>query len=130
MPKTYNPATIAKPTGRYQHAIEVKQGARTLYLSGQVGNMPDGSVPKTIEAQAAAVWANIGAILADAGMGFADLIKITILLTDKAYILPSRAARDKALGDIRPPASTLMIVSALASPDFMIEIEAIAAKEE
>ncbi len=130
MPKTYNPATIAKPTGRYQHAIEVKQGARTLYLSGQVGNLPDGSVPKTIEAQAAAVWANIGAILADAGMGFADLIKITILLTDKAYILPSRAARDKALGDIRPPASTLMIVSALASPNFMIEIEAIAAKEE
>ncbi|MCA0451905.1 MAG: RidA family protein [Proteobacteria bacterium] len=129
MPKTYNPATIAKPTGRYQHAIEVKQGARTLYLSGQVGNLPDGSVPKTIEAQAAAVWANIGAILADAGMGFADLIKITILLTDKSYILPSRTARDKALGDIRPPASTLMIVSALASPDFMIEIEAIAAKE-
>jgi len=129
MPKIYNPATIAKPTGRYQHAIEVKQGARTLYLSGQVGNLPDGSIPKTIEAQAAAVWANIGAILADAGMGFADLIKITILLTDKSYILPSRAARDKALGDIRPPASTLMIVSALASPDFMIEIEAIAAKE-
>ncbi len=130
MPKTYNPATIAPPTGRYQHAIEVKQGARTLYLSGQVGNLPDGSIPKTIEAQAAAVWANIGAILADAGMGFGDLIKITILLTDKSYILPSRAARDKALGDIRPPASTLMIVSALASPDFMIEIEAIAAKDE
>jgi 2-iminobutanoate/2-iminopropanoate deaminase len=129
MPKTYNPATIAKPTGRYQHAIEVKPGARTLYLSGQVGNLPDGTVPKTIEAQAAAVWSNIGAILADAGMGFGDLIKITILLTDKAYILPSRAARDKALGDIRPPASTLMIVSALASPDFMIEIEAIAAQE-
>jgi 2-iminobutanoate/2-iminopropanoate deaminase len=130
MPKTYNPATIAPPTGRYQHAIEVKQGARTLYLSGQVGNLPDGSIPTTIEAQAAAVWANIGAILADAGMGFGDLIKITILLTDKSYILPSRAARDKALGDIRPPASTLMIVSALASPDFMIEIEAIAAKDE
>jgi len=129
MPKTYNPATIAKPTGRYQHAIEVKAGARTLYLSGQVGNLPDGTIPQTIEAQAAAVWANLGAILADAGMGFADLIKITILLTDKSYILPSRAARDKALGDIRPPASTLMIVSALASPDFMIEIEAIAAKE-
>jgi enamine deaminase RidA (YjgF/YER057c/UK114 family) len=130
MPKTYHPATIAPPTGRYQHAIEVKQGARTLYLSGQVGILPDGSIPKTIEAQAAAVWANIGAILADAGMGFGDLIKITILLTDKSYILPSRAARDKALGDIRPPASTLMIVSALASPDFMIEIEAIAAKDE
>ncbi len=129
MPKTYNPATIAKPTGRYQHAIEVKAGARTLYLSGQVGNLPDGTIPQTIEAQAAAVWANIGAILAEAGMGFADLIKITILLTDKAYILPSRAARDNALGDIRPPASTLMIVSALASPDFMIEIEAIAARE-
>lgn len=129
MPKTFNPATIAKPTGRYQHAIEVKSGARTLYLSGQVGNLPDGTIPNTIEAQAAAVWANIGAILADAGMGFGDLIKITILLTDKTYIAPSRMARDKALGDIRPPASTLMIVSALASPDFMIEIEAIAAKE-
>jgi 2-iminobutanoate/2-iminopropanoate deaminase len=129
MPKIHNPKTIAPPTGRYQHGLEVKSGARTLYLSGQVGILPDGTIPKDIAAQAEAVWANIHAILADAGMGFADLIKITVLLTDKAYIGAFRSSRDKALGDVTPPASTLMIVSALASPDFLIEVEAIAAKE-
>ncbi|MFM7344738.1 MAG: RidA family protein [Tagaea sp.] len=128
MLKAYNPKTIAAPVGRYQHAVEVPAGARTLFLAGQVGNLPDGVVPRNIEGQAEAAWNNVKGILADAGMGLGDLVKVTVLLTDKAYVSASRAAREKAFGDIRPPASTLMVVAALASPDYMIEIEAIAAK--
>jgi enamine deaminase RidA (YjgF/YER057c/UK114 family) len=128
MLKIHNPATIAPPTGRYQHGVEVPAGARWLYVSGQVGNRPDGTVPAGIAAQADTVWSNLKAILAEAGMGFGDLVKINVLLTDARFVTAAREARDKALGDARPPASTLAVVTALASPDFLIEIEAIAAK--
>jgi len=126
--KIHNPSTIAPPTGRYQHGIEVPATARWLYVSGQVGNLPDGSIAVGIAAQADAVWANLKAILAAADMGPGDLVKINVLLTDARFIQASREARDKALGDARAPASTLSVVTALASPDFLIEIEAIAAK--
>ena len=126
--KIHNPATIAPPTGRYQHAIAVPPGARWLYISGQVGNLPDGSIAVGIGPQADAVWANLKAVLADAGMGFEDLVKINVLLTDARFVPASREARDRALGSAMPPTSTLSVVTALASPDFLIEIEAIAAK--
>lgn len=129
MLKILNPAAIAKPQGKYQHAIEVPAGARMLFVSGQLGLLPDGTLAKGIEAQADAVWANIKAILAEAGMGFADLVKVNILLVDPVHIVPSRGARDRALGDIRPPASTLAVIKALAAPEYLIEIEAIAAKQ-
>lgn len=126
--KALNPATIAPPSGKYQHAVEVPANARTLYISGQIGVLPDGKVANGIEAQADAVWANIKAILADGGMTYADLVKVTVLLVNAADIVPARQARDRALGSTRPPASTLMVISALAAPEFLIEIEAIAAK--
>jgi 2-iminobutanoate/2-iminopropanoate deaminase len=126
--KAFNPATIAPPSGKYQHAIEVPANARLLYISGQIGVLPDGKVAKGIDAQADAVWANIKAILADAGMTYADLVKLHVLLVDAKDIGATRAARDRALGSTRPPASTLAVISALASPEFLIEIEAVAAK--
>jgi enamine deaminase RidA (YjgF/YER057c/UK114 family) len=61
-------------------------------------------------------------------MGFEDLVKINVLLTDARFVPASREARDRALGSAMPPTSTLSVVTALASPDFLIEIEAIAAK--
>jgi enamine deaminase RidA (YjgF/YER057c/UK114 family) len=128
MLKAYNPKTIAAPVGKYQHAVEGPTGTRMLLLAGQFGNLPDGSVPKTIEGQAKAAWNNIKGILADAGMGLGDLVKVTLLLVDKTHVAASRAARDKVFGGTRPPASTLMVIGALASPDYLIEIEAIAAE--
>ena len=55
------------------------EGSRLLYISGEVGVRPDGTVPETIEMQAEACWRNIIAILADAGMGVEDLVKITTI---------------------------------------------------
>lgn len=128
MLKAFNPAKIAPPQGKYQHAIEVPAAARTLFISGQVGVLPDGTMAKGFDAQADAVWANLKAILAEAGMTFDDLVKVTLILVDKAHIAPSRDARERALGTARRPASTLLIIDALASPDYLIEIEAVAAK--
>ena len=59
------PDTVTAPFGPYSHAVEVPEGSRLLYISGEVGVLPDGTVPEGIEAQAEACWRNIIAILAD-----------------------------------------------------------------
>ncbi|MCG8690564.1 MAG: RidA family protein [Minwuiales bacterium] len=128
MPKVHNPATISPPLALYSHAIENAANARWLHISGQVGVEPDGSTAEGVEAQADRAFANIVAILEDAGMGVGDLVKVTSFLTSTDDIGAYRKARDKHLGDARP-ASTLLVISALARPDLKIEIEAIAAKE-
>ena len=127
MNRKYNPPTIAPPAGRYTHGIEVRPGARWLYVSGQVGRAPDGSTPDTIGEQTENCFRNIAAILAAASMSFADVVKFTILLTRDSDIAGFREARDRVLGEARP-ASTLLVVPRLAQPEWLVEIEATAAK--
>ena len=79
-----------------------------------------------IEAQAEACWRNIIAILADAGMGIDDLVKITTYLVRPEDVAAAGAARAKHFGDARPGSATI-IVKALVNPSFLIEIEAVAA---
>lgn len=128
MPKVHNPASISPPLALYSHAIENAANARWLHISGQVGVKPDGSLADGVEAQADQAFANIAAILEDAGMGIGDLVKMSIFLVSADDIGDYRKARDRHLGDARP-ASTLLVISALARPDMKIEIEAVAAKE-
>jgi 2-iminobutanoate/2-iminopropanoate deaminase len=73
----HTPDTVAAPFGPYSHAVEVvPEDFRLLYISGEVGVLSDGTVPKGIEAQAEACWRNIIAILADAGMGVGELYQL------------------------------------------------------
>jgi enamine deaminase RidA (YjgF/YER057c/UK114 family) len=127
MNRKHNPSAIAPPAGRYTHGIEVPPGARWLHVSGQVGRAADGSTPNTIGAQTENCFRNISAVLAEAGMSFADVVKLTILLTRDGDIPGFREARDRVIGDARP-ASTLLVISRLAQPEWLVEIEAIAAK--
>ena len=122
----HTPNTVAAPFGPYSHAVEVPEGSRLLYISGEVGVLPDGTVPEGIEAQAEACWRNIIAILADAGMGVGDLVKITTYLVRPEDVAAAGAARAKYFGDARPGSATI-IVKALVRPEWLIEIEAIAA---
>ena len=121
-----NPGTVHQPASRYSHAMEVTGRQRWLHVSGQIGVRPDGSVCEGVEAQLEQAWHNIFALLADAGMSKDDLVKVTVFLTDKAYVQAYREVRDRMLGG-PVPASTLLIVAGLASPDFLVEIEAVAA---
>jgi 2-iminobutanoate/2-iminopropanoate deaminase len=123
----HNPATVAAPASRYSHGIETRPNARWLHISGQVGVLPDGKVAKGIAAQAEACWANIANILKAAGMSMDDLVKVTTFICNQADVPAVRAARDKFIGDARP-ASTLVVVAGLASADWLIEIEAVAAR--
>lgn len=97
-----------------------------LFLSGQVGVDANGQVAGDVAAQAEAAFANLGRVLALAGAGPANVLKITIFMTnatDRGRILPARRA---FFGAARP-ASTLVEVRGLARPEWLIEIEAVAA---
>jgi len=127
MLKIHNPKSVAAPIGTYSHGIEAPPNARWLHVAGQIGVRPDGSVPATIEEQTEVVWQNILAVLADAGMGIGDVVKITSFLTRFENFPKFAQVRAKYLGSHRP-ASTLLVISSLARPEFLVEVEAIAAK--
>jgi enamine deaminase RidA (YjgF/YER057c/UK114 family) len=127
MLKLMNPPTVVKPFSRYSQAVEAPANVRWLHISGQVGATPDGTILKGFEAQAAQCWRNIIDILAAAGMGVEDLVKVNIFVTGAQHVAASRTIRDAALEGAQP-ASTFLVVAALAHPDLVVEIEAVAAK--
>ena len=127
MLKVHVPKTVAPPNGTYSHGIEVPPNARWLFVAGQIPVRPDGSIPSTIEEQTEVVWRNILAVLADAGMGIGDVVKITSFLTKHENFPKFAQVRLGFLGSHRP-ASTLCVISSLVKPEFLVEVEAIAAK--
>ncbi len=124
------PAAIAPPFARYAHGVEVPAGQRLVAASGQLGVAPDGTVPERARAQADLCFSNCAAVLAEAGMGPADVIRINAFVTDRAHMAGYMAARDAWLAD-RPedalPASTLVIVAGFTRPEFLVEVEVTAA---
>ncbi|HYM31900.1 MAG TPA: RidA family protein [Candidatus Cybelea sp.] len=126
MNKAHHPESIGPATAPYSYGIEVPAGARWLYISGQVGAR-QGQVGKTIEEQSEIAWRNLLDVLESAGMGIRDVVKVTAFLTDSRFVVPYRSARDRFQAGHKP-ASTLLIVQALAMPEWLVEVEAIAAK--
>jgi 2-iminobutanoate/2-iminopropanoate deaminase len=120
-----NPAGYPK-SASYSQGAEVKAPARMLFVSGQVGVDAQGNVGQGIGEQAKIAVANLNAVLAEAGMDNRNLAKVTIYLTDDS-LLPGfmEAAADTLPSP--PPATTLLIVKALAAPPLLVEIEAVAA---
>ena len=125
--KIHNPPTIADPIGTYSHGVEAPPNARWLYIAGQIGIRKDGSVPPTVEAQTEVAWQNIVAILAAAGMKVTDLVKITQFLVNLEDFPRYAATRAKFLAGHRP-ASTGLVIRSLVKPEYLVEVEAIAAK--
>lgn len=122
------PPTIAPPFARYAHGVEVPAGHRLVVTSGQLGLAADGTVPEGAAAQAAICFANLDAILAEAGADRAAVVRLNAYVTDRAHMAGYMAARDAWLAGVdRLPASTLVIVSGFTRPEFVVEIEATAA---
>jgi enamine deaminase RidA (YjgF/YER057c/UK114 family) len=128
MVKLHTPTAIAAPASRYSHGAEAGPNARWLHISGQVGTNADGSLADGIEAQIHRVWKNTLAVLEEAGMGVKDIVKVNTLLMDRAHLKVMREIRDSYLGD-HPAASTLFVVAGLADPNWLIEMETIAAQD-
>ena len=124
---SHNPANVHAPRGGYSMGLEVSQHRRLLFVSGQVPENPDGSVPEGSEAQCEQAWRNIIEVLGAAGLGVEHLVKIsTFFDTDKSQVVRTRAIRSKMLGG-NEPALTVVIVETVESK-WLLEIEAIAAE--
>jgi len=124
--KIHNPTSVHEPSA-YSHAIELPPGARVLYISGQVGVAPDGSLAADFAAQAEQAFKNLAAALAAAGMSKEHLVKVNAYLVRREDLEAYRAVRSRFYGGVRP-ASTLLLISGLAREGGLIEIEAVAAK--
>ena len=126
--RALTPPTIAAPLARYAHGALVPAGARIIRTSGQLGLAPDGTVPESMDEQAAVCFTNISAILAEGGMGVKDICHISAWLTNRNDLPAYMAARDAFLGDSGVlPASTLLLVAGFSRPEFKVEIEVMAA---
>ena len=126
MNRLINPPSIAPPAANYAHAMLTTGASRWLHTSGVVPTRPDGSTPDDIGEQAEVVWANIQAMLDEAGMRAADVVSVTTYAVVGEQLGPVMAARDRFLGG-RRVASTLVTVPALAQPQWRLEIAVIAA---
>lgn len=106
--------------------VELRQHRRLLFISGQVPEKSDGTVPDGFEAQCEQAWRNVGEVLAAARLGVEHLVKVTTFLTDRSQVVPNRAIRRAVLGE-HQPALTVVVVETVDSK-WLLEIEAIAAE--
>jgi 2-iminobutanoate/2-iminopropanoate deaminase len=123
-----NPETVAKPVGAYSHLAIVPPGMRLLYLAGQIGNRPDGSLAPTVEEQVVQAYDNVLAILRSQGAGPQHIVKVTIYASAKpTNWAPIRDKRAAIFEGMEPPPSTWLYVSGLIRPEYLVEIEVVAA---
>jgi len=127
MRQPINPATVRPPFGRYNHGLFVPAGAGLLVTSGQLGIGVDEVVPADVTGQAELCFAACAAILAAAGMSFADVVRISGFVTRREDFAPYMAVRDRFT--VAPwPVSTLIVVSGFTRPEFLVEVEITAVK--
>jgi enamine deaminase RidA (YjgF/YER057c/UK114 family) len=124
--KYINPPGLTKPVG-YTHVVLAADG-RTVYIAGQVAVDSTNSIvgQGDFRAQAERVFVNLRIALASVGATFSDLVKTTTFITDVSNSVALREIRTKYLDPARPPANSLIPVPALARPDLLLEIEAVA----
>ena len=126
----FSPATLPPPTG-YSHVAKVNRGT-LVYIAGQVSSDASGKLvgEGDFEAQAERVFANVKLAVEAAGATVADIVKMNTYIVasvDPADVPKMRAVRGRYFGSGTPPASTLVYVSRLAQPGWMIEVEVVAA---
>jgi enamine deaminase RidA (YjgF/YER057c/UK114 family) len=125
-----NPPELGAPPG-YSQVVDVSAG-RIIFIAGQTAVDRDGNLvgKNDFAAQASQVFRNLGIALQAVGCTPAHLVKLTVFLTDMDNLMRYREARNRFFASVTPaaaPAVTLVEVAKLYGPDFMIEIEAIAA---
>jgi enamine deaminase RidA (YjgF/YER057c/UK114 family) len=123
--RAINSADAPQAAGGYAQAVEVTGAQRLLFVSGQIPVDREGVTPNDFTSQARLAWANVEAQLAAAGMSLDNLIKVTTFLADRAHATENREVRAAVLGE-RAPALTV-IITGIFDPDWLIEIEAVAA---
>jgi enamine deaminase RidA (YjgF/YER057c/UK114 family) len=129
----FSPATLPPPVG-YSHIAKVNKGTM-IYLAGQVSSDASGKLvgEGDFGAQAEQVFKNLKIAVEAAGGVMADIVKMNIYLVAEVGqddVPKLRAVRDRYVNTAKPPASTLVVVSRLARPGWLVEIEAVAALDD
>jgi enamine deaminase RidA (YjgF/YER057c/UK114 family) len=127
MKHTIHDIGVARQIGAYSDAIEVGPNLRWLLTSGTPGLATDGDLPKDISGQAELAWKHVISMLEQAGMTVADIVKVTQYLTRAEDIAAYGKVRTRFLGDVRP-AAMLLVIPQLFRPEFLLEVEIVAAK--
>ena len=127
MIKLLNPSNVHAPVGAYSHTGVVPPGSELLFISGQVGVRPDGSLPASFAEQAEVVFENIRSCLAAHGVGMEAVVKLTTFLVPGQDVRVMREIRQRHFGEHRP-ASTAVYVPQLVQPGFLLEVEAVAVR--
>jgi enamine deaminase RidA (YjgF/YER057c/UK114 family) len=127
--KTYlNPDSLARNPA-FTQAVVVEAPAKTIYVGGQNALTADGViVGETLAEQARQALRNVAAALAPAGATLRDVVRWSVAIIEGQPLMEGLAAFREAWGDAAdPPAISVHIVSGLANPRFLVEIDAIAA---
>jgi enamine deaminase RidA (YjgF/YER057c/UK114 family) len=128
MSHTIHDIGVASQIGAYSDALEAGPNLRWLLTSGTPGLATGGELPKDIAGQAELAWKHVVRMLEKAGMTVADIVKVTQYLT-RAEDIPAYAkVRTRFLGETRP-ASMLLVIPQLVRPEFLVEVEIIAARK-
>ena len=121
------PETMPAPFAAYSHGVFVRSGADLLFSSGQLGLNPQGLVPESVEEQTKLCFLNIELLLREREMNLANVVRVNAYVTEREHVHGYMRVRDSMFKS-RPPASTLMIVSGFTKPEFLVEVEVIAAR--
>jgi 2-iminobutanoate/2-iminopropanoate deaminase len=124
--KVIQPKSLSDPRPRYSQGI-LADGGKLLFIAGQTASDKDGNVvgPGDIEAQTHQVFKNISAVLEEVGGVLDNLVMTTTYITDRKYREGYNRVRQQYYKK-NQPTSTLVIVTGLANPDYLIEINGIA----
>ena len=115
------------PFARYAHGTVVQPHSQLVFTSGTLGIHKDGSIPASAEDQARLALGNVLEILRAAGANEKNVVRINAFVSHRDHLPAYMKARDETMGGVPPTASTLMVVSGFARPEFLVEVEAIAA---
>lgn len=127
--KRHDPYPVQDPYhGIYAHGVETKAGARVLHISGQVGATSDGHVPEDFKGQCRQALKNLESVLHAADMELKDIVKMSFFLVRRQDMAPLVEVRKEVLDGVRP-AITTVFVAGLVSPDWLVEVEAVACAE-
>lgn len=133
MPLITPVAGLGSPVGLYSHAVPLPPGTTLLAVSGQLSVDAEGEsiAPGDFEGQMRQVFGNLATVLAGAGLGLDAIVKMTTYLVEPDHIDDFYRVRAELFADLFPegvyPGNTLLVVRRLVRPEFLIEIEALAA---
>ena len=123
-----SPAKTHKPFANYSHVVTAQGASKLIFCAGQVAAEPSGKVlpPDEFAAQTKLVMENLTLALAEGGANLKDVVKVTIYVCNPHDVPKARSILQEYFGD-DPPASSLCVLRGLANPNYLLEIEAIAA---